>query len=711
MKKIFSSHNLSILISTLTILIFSLSILESAFYLGFVQKHFFISFNLFLILYFLFAILLFRFKQVSISPKLNKLNSYSFLPLLLFYFLLIFLEEYNYPNFIYGHLHLNPANFIYIPLVSSIILFVYNNKKFQKIFYFLLPLIATYLSQFLTFGNNFDFQKFSTVKSIITNYFLWFLVLLLSTSLFKKKNNSLIFYLSFFSAINFINLYKIKYLNVFFSLNDIKLIKNLKSFILPIIRENILKKELIISIILFILLIIIIKKNYTQKNPPFKVRFLFLIIPIFIFIIPIYFPDQYKSFINKSPIKLDIANPINNCKNNGILFCFIDDFKNLRFPIPSGYNQPTINNIYSNLKPENLISEKLKSNKLDNKVNVVIILSEALWDATKLPQTKYSQDPIKNIRSDIKSTLISPVYGGSTANVEFEILTGLSNYFLNDRYPYNQLINQDMPSLFSLFKEQGYLTTAIHPFKKSMYNRPIVYQHFGVDKFTAMEDMSSYEIAGSYISDKSFTQEIVNQFESTNQPQFIFALSMQNHMPYIANSFSNHQITIESPLIEGNQSTLQTYIDGINLSNQSYKTLKETLQKSSKPTIVIFYGDHLPYLNNDFSVYKKLGFIPQNQSNWSTSDYQNMYTTPISVWANFKTNLNINSSLSPNFLSLEILKLANINPKYQFSFLQTLSQTDTVLNKHLIPKFSTQQLNDYELIQYDIMIGKQYGIK
>lgn len=693
MKKYF---NLSSLINLFTISIFFLSILESFFYLGFVQKHFLISFNICLILYFLLASLLFKFKKISISSKLIHLNNLLFLPLLLFYFLLIFLEEYNYPNFVYGHLHLNQANFIYLPLASIIIFFIYNNKKFQKIFYFLLPLITTYLSQFVTFDKNFDFQKFSTVKSIFTNYFLWSIILIISIFPFKKKKNSLFLYLSFFTIFNLINRYKIKYLNVFFSLNDLRLAKNLKNFILPIIKEATTYKELIICAILFILLIILIKKCYLQNNPIFKIRFLLFVISIFILITPIYFPDQYKNFINKSPIKLDLLNPINNCKNNGILFCFIDDFKNLRFPIPSGYSQTKINNIYSELK-DLPIKENI------TKPNIIIILSESLWDATKLPQVKYFQDPIKNIRADIKSTLISPVYGGATANVEFEILTGFSNYFLNDRYPYNQLINQDTPSLFSLFKEQNYLTTAIHPFKKSMYNRPAVYKHFGLDKFISMEDMSSYEIIGSYISDKSFTQEIINQFESTDQPQFIFSLSMQNHTPYTGNNFSNNEITFESPLKENDQSALQTYINGINLSDQSYKFLKDYLKKSKKSTIVIFYGDHLPSLSNDFSVYKKLGFDYTNETK--------MHTTPIVIWSNFKTNLDIASSLSPNFLSLEILKFANIKAKYQFSFLQSLSETDTVLNKYLTPNFSKNQLKNYELIQYDLMIGKQYGIK
>jgi len=697
----------------LTIFIFSLALLEIYFYSGFVQKHFLISFNFYLLAYFFIAVLLFKFKKISLSPKVIKLNNLLFLPLLLFYFLLIFLEEMNYRNFIYGHFHLNPANFAYLPLISSIITFIYNNKKFQQLFYFLLPLFTVYLSQLLTFGSNFDFLKFSTIKSIVTNYFLWSCLLFISIFPFKKKKYSLFLYLSFFTIFILINRYKIKYLNVFFSLSDLKLADNLKDF-LPFIFDGNIIKELISIILLFLTLIILIKKFYLKNNPPFKIRFLFFFISLFIIIYPIYFPDNYKNLINRFSFDLHLSNSINNCKNNGILFCFYDDFKNLKFPTPSNYNQSKIKDIYSNLESlpvKGGVLEPQNDGFNPTSPNIIVILSEALWDVTKLPQVEYSQDPIKKIRPDIKSTLVSPTYGGATANIEFEILTGFSNFFLKDRYPYNQLINQNIPSLFSLFKEQGYLTTAIHPFKRSMYRRPTVYKYFGLDKFISMEDMSSYEIAGSYISDKSFTQEIIKQFDSTDQSQFIFALSMQNHMPYETDRFSKKEINIKNALSQKDQSTLQSYVDGIKLSDDSYQDLKNYLKKSKKPTIVIFYGDHLPFLNDDFGVYKNLEFIPKDQSLWSQNDYQKMYTTPIAIWSNYQTNLDISTTISPNFLSLEILKLANIGNKYQFSFLQSLSQTDKILNKYLTPKFSINQLKDYELIQYDLVSGKQYGLE
>ena len=307
--------------------------------------------------------------------------------------------------------------------------------------------------------------------------------------------------------------------------------------------------------------------------------------------------------------------------------------------------------------------------------------------------------------------MISPQFGGGTVNVEFELATGFSNYFLPGKVPYSQSIHQDIPTIFTLFKEQDYLTTTIHPYLRSMFNRVSVYKHFGVDNFISIEDMSDYQKTGAYVSDQSFVQEIIKQFESTDQPQLIFSLSMQNHYPFEGHRFQENPIQVNDSLEKSDHESLETYINGTFYSDQAYLQLKQELEKSNKPTIVLLYGDHLPLLGTDFSIYKSLGFVPQNQSEWGIDDYQKMFSTPISIWSNFDTNLEINTStITPNFLSLEILKLAKITPKYQFSFIDSLQNTDTILNRNFSPKFSEQQLSDYQLIQYDLLYGKQYAL-
>lgn len=573
---------------------------------------------------------------------------------------------------------------------------------FTKLNLFLIPLFSLLLSQLFSFGFKFQINLQTNFKAFLINYLLWLFVFILSISLFKKRSRSLIFYLSFFSVFTLANFFKIKFLNLFVRLNDIYIIKETAKFVFDSIRQlkviEIL--YLVVAVVLFTKTIVYIKDKITNQNPPLNIRFGLFLFSTFILTFPVFFSTQFKNLITKSKIEIYIWGPIENCKNNGILFCFYDDLKNIKNPPPVNYNQQTIHQIFSNI---NLTSEELKSDKLI-KPNIIVILSEALWDVTKLPNTKFSKDPIANIRKDTTSTLISPTIGNATANVEFELLTGFSNYFLNGMVPYSQAVRKDMPTLFTAFKEEGYQTTAIHPYYAPMYNRPQVYKNFGLDEYISMDKMDDVEYAGLFISDKTFVKEILKQYNSTTKPQFIFALSMQNHFPFEKDNFGESTININSSLSSDNQDILQTYTEGINLSDDSYQNLKNELAKSDIPTIVILFGDHLPLLNPGFQLYEEAGY--------STSDQTKMRSTPITIWSNFGPKLDIRQShLSPTFLGLEILKIADITPKHQFAFLESISQTDTVLQVNIPQKFTPKQISDYSLVQYDLIFGKQFSLK
>ena len=391
-----------------------------------------------------------------------------------------------------------------------------------------------------------------------------------------------------------------------------------------------------------------------------------------------------------------------------MLLCFVYDFQFFYHTPPTNYNQASIDHIYQS------IQSSTAKNQETIKPNVILILSEALWDSTQLSQTKLSIDPISNIRSDIKGNFISPTFGGQTANIEFEILTGLSNYFFQkDSYPYTEFIRHSMPSLFTVFKDNGYSTTVIHPYSSWLYNRLNVYQNFGLDKFTNLSNMSKYETAGPFVSDKSFTQEIIDQFNSTDQSQFIFALSIQNHAPYEPNRFKDQKIKITTSLNENDKSILQSYIEGTYISDQYYQHIKDIVQKSNKPTVVILFGDHLPFLGDNFDIYKKVGFVPTLENQWTSSDNFKIHSTPISIWNNFDQKIDPIGNISPNFLSNIILDLASIAPEYQFKLTDKIRNNISYLTKKISSDISTQSanLNDYSLIQYDLLFGKQYTKK
>lgn len=575
-------------------------------------------------------------------------------------------------------------------------------KHKYLILHFLIPLISLSLGQFITLSNQTSVQFIPKIAIMLpVNYLLWLCVYHLCFSLFSKTYKSISLYLIIFTIFSLVNYFKVKLLYQALTFTDFFQVKNLLVFLPDFIRQPKII-IILISIIGILNVSLFLLKKYCHQNNPKTARLILLPISVFILLIPFIFTKQYNSFIDENELPFNRTNSIENCRQNGILFCFYDDLKNIKKDVPTNYSKFTIQKIYSDIKTQD------KNTQNSIKPNIILILSEALFDVTKLPNISFSQDPIKNIRPDIKSTMISPQLSGGTANVEFEIITGLSNYFLNNKIPYSQLVRQDIPSLFTLFKEQGYFTTVIHPYLRSMYNRTVVYNYFGLDKFISIEDINNYQKAGPYVSDDSFMNQILEQYNSTDQPQLIFGLTMQNHYPFEPNRFTNHSINFTDNLPNFEHQVLQSYIDGIHLSDLSYQFLKDKILNSVKPTIVIYFGDHLPLLITKGNIYNLLGYFMREPDKWNDEDNNKMYTTPISLYSNFTTNLKIKEKISPNFLSLDILKFANITPKYQFKFLQSLSSTDTVLNQYFTPNFTPSQINDYSLIQYDILSGHQY---
>ena len=106
---------------------------------------------------------------------------------------------------------------------------------------------------------------------------------------------------------------------------------------------------------------------------------------------------------------------------------------------PAGYNHVAITDMQTDLLPASFFSGR--------QADVIVVMSESLWDPTKMSSVRYSADPMPTIRASQSGQVFSPEFGGMTANVEFEALTGFSNAFLPyGSIPYQQYIRRPLPS-------------------------------------------------------------------------------------------------------------------------------------------------------------------------------------------------------------------------------------------------------------------------
>ena len=120
--------------------------------------------------------------------------------------------------------------------------------------------------------------------------------------------------------------------------------------------------------------------------------------------------------------------------------------------------------------------------------NIVVIMNEAFSDLRVLGEIETDQ-PFLEYWDSLEENCIKgwanvSVFGGTTANSEYEFLSSdATALYQNPVIPYNNYFEQTdvYQSMVSVLKDQGYETTAFHPYLSSGWNRTQVYRAMQFD--------------------------------------------------------------------------------------------------------------------------------------------------------------------------------------------------------------------------------------
>lgn len=385
---------------------------------------------------------------------------------------------------------------------------------------------------------------------------------------------------------------------------------------------------------------------------------------------------------------------------------------------PENYNKQLITDIKNNVQ----ISE---NNEDTIKPNVIAIMYEALSDPTILSNVSISEDPLKNIRelsnTNISGNMVTPVLGGGTSIPEFEFLTGLSTYFLGGNiYPFVQHIQTDMNSLVRNYRNNGYYCIGIHSNSGRFYNREKAYKLLGFNDYISSEDMGKIPEKRNLGSDEATINQIIKYFSEIDGSKFIFAVTIQNHMPYKYELYDEYDISLESEVLtEEEIGGLTAYVQGVYDSDKSLKKLTSYLSNIDEPTIVILFGDHLPIINNSYEIYEKNNIVKSDED---ISLNLEMHKTPYLIWSNYDIEdkeLYNNKLLSANNLGLQVSKLSNIDIPWYYSALEEIySKFPVITNNFLIDSYGNEYKDfpeeyrnletNFKVLQYDLLLKKKY---
>ena len=450
-----------------------------------------------------------------------------------------------------------------------------------------------------------------------------------------------------------------------------------------------------------------------------------------------YWSTDFAKNLGDSP---QIWNGLADSTNNGPVVNFLRLAHTKTMDKPNGYSQEAMEKISRKYTEQaKQLNQTRTENMTDN--TVIMVLSETFSDPTRVPGVSFSEDPMPNIRHVKAQTtsglMLSPGYGGGTANIEYQALSGLSmaNYSSTLSIAYQQLVPslKWAPTLNQAWdKANGKGSSiAFHAYNRNMYFRDLNYKKFGFSKFYATDGTPQLKVLrplGSawYASDESFYSEVLKKISSSDQKKFYQVVTMQNHMPY-EDFYPDNQFKDEdtsSNLQDDEKQNIETYTKGLSYTDQATTEFLNQLNHIDRPITVVFYGDHLPGIystaysskDNILGLHETDYFIWSNDASKSAGtkldDVSSAYTSSNYFSAQLASHLNAKVSPYLAFLTkmhetipaISIPSSAGGNtdePVY-------LDAAGNRINNKQLSKEAKTMLHDYQLIQYDMSVGKNY---
>lgn len=343
--------------------------------------------------------------------------------------------------------------------------------------------------------------------------------------------------------------------------------------------------------------------------------------------------DLYNSFETTEPYNLSSVN-----NELGFVYYFCYHFSTYKIEKPEGFDRDEAASWETGYESAPDAAD----------VNVVFVMDEAFSDILNedvfvFPEGENPMEVYNTLAEGENAWaghIVVPYFAGGTADTEFDVVSGMQTNLLNPAAPSLtafRTVNRDLDSIFRVFGADGYTSCFMHPGQSWFYNRENVYDWFGADESFFVEDFDA-EYKGSWVTDESVLRELISRFEEKSAGgglDFTYAVTIQNHMSYTAEKYGDYvcpEVETTAELSPEIQTAVNVYAEGIRDANAMLEDLTEFYSEQSEPVLLVFFGDHLPYLGDNRQGYAELG-LPAASVTGGEDPFA-AYTAPVLFWCN-----------------------------------------------------------------------------
>lgn len=306
--------------------------------------------------------------------------------------------------------------------------------------------------------------------------------------------------------------------------------------------------------------------------------------------------------------------------SRGGIYPFLFSIQSAGHNLPEGYDPEQVRALLAEYGTEDIPE--------DRQVSVICVMYEAFADLSGLTDAITGADPYESFHTlqaeSYSGRLITNIFAGNTTDTERRVLTGC-----------NILSNYRLPawSYARYFSEQGYSVNGAHAGHGPFYDRRSVNANLGISDMRFFDGY--YEKLYEDIPvDALFLPDVARYCaqQMEDGPVFSYNVTYQNHGPYDAEQgwFSREYVP-RGNLTQSDHNIINNYLMGIEDTANQMLAMADFFRESENGVVLVFFGDHKPWLGDQSSTYRALGIDIFSESDEA---FRNYYSTEYTIWAN-----------------------------------------------------------------------------
>jgi phosphoglycerol transferase MdoB-like AlkP superfamily enzyme len=232
----------------------------------------------------------------------------------------------------------------------------------------------------------------------------------------------------------------------------------------------------------------------------------------------------------------------------------------------------------------------LPQGSIQNKRNVHFFVLESFMDPMLLG-VAIPKDPLDpRFRNKLCGSSLSPVFGGRTAQAEFELLCGTPAYDFLDPVTFNDLRGAPITCLPKLLRDNGYETVVSTDISGNFFNSREGYRSLGFSQAFFRETFPTTDMDGMWVSADTLiasNKKLIAPFLVNKRPIFNYVLFVTGHVPYDMNPERRPPV-----LATGSTDEVTRLVNAVYYNTRSVADYIDYLAQKDPMALVFVVGDH-----------------------------------------------------------------------------------------------------------------------